>query len=69
MLFYMDRSPHNIQRITKWIPPEVDYNCLNPGYTYAFQDYQVLFEKNNKNLKQVGPHCLLVLRYLLFFKF
>ena len=63
----MDRSPHNIQRITKCIQSEVDYNFLNPGYTYAFQDDQVLLEQNDKELKQVCPHCLLVLRYPLFF--
>ena len=32
----MDFSPHTIKRITKWIQSEVDYNLLNPGYTYAF---------------------------------
>ena len=40
----MDLSPHNIQRITKWIQLEVDYNFLNPGYTYAFQDEHVLLK-------------------------
>ena len=34
--FDMNLSPHNIQRITKWIQNEVDYNFLNPGNTYAF---------------------------------
>ena len=34
----MELSPHNIQRITKWIQSEVDDNFLNPGYTYALQD-------------------------------
>ena len=64
----MDLSPLNIQRITKWIQSEVDYNFLNPGYTYAFKDDQVLLEQNGKKLKQVCPHCLLVPRYLLFYK-
>ena len=63
----MDLSPHNIQRITKWIQSEVDYNFLNLCYTYAFQDDQVLLEQNDKELKQVCPHCLLVSRYPLFF--
>ena len=63
----MELSPHNIQRITKWIQSEVDYNFLNPCYTYAFQDDQVLLEQNDKELKQVCPHCLLVPRYPLFF--
>ena len=64
----MDLSPHNIQRITKWIQSEVDYNFLNPGYTYAFQDEHVLLEQIDKELKQVCPHCLVVSRYLLLFK-
>ena len=64
----MDLSPHNIQRIKKWIQSEVDYNFLNPGYTIGFQDDQVLLEQNDKELKQVCPQCLLVLRYPLFFK-
>ena len=34
----MDLSPHNIQRITKWIQTEVDYKFLNPGYTIAFNE-------------------------------
>ena len=50
----MDRSPHNIQRITEWIQSEVDYNFLNPGYTIAFNDDQVVFEQNDKELKQVA---------------
>ena len=66
--FSMDLSPHNIQRTTKLIQSEVDYNFLNPGYTIAFNDYQVLLEHNDKELKQVCPHCLLVPRYPLFFK-
>ena len=64
----MELSPHNIQRITKWIQSEVDYNFLNPGYTYAFQNDQVLLEQNDKELKLVCPHCLLVPRYPLFIK-
>ena len=64
----MDFSPHNVQRITKWIQLEVDYNFLNPGYTIGFQDDQVLLEQNDKELKQVCPHCLLFPRYPLFFK-
>ena len=64
----MDLSPHNIQRITEWIKSEMDYNFLNPGYTIAFNDDQVLLEQNDKELKQVCPHCLLVPRYPLFFK-
>ena len=54
----MELTPHNIQRITKLIQSEVDYNFLNPGYTYAFQDDQVSLEANDKELKQVCPHCL-----------
>ena len=64
----MDLSPHNIQRITKWIQSEVDYNLLNPGYTIAFNDNQDLLEQNDNKLKQVCPYCLLVPRYPLFFK-
>ena len=64
----MDPSPHNIQRITKWIQSDVEYNFLNPGYTIAFNDYQVLLEQNNNELKQVCPHWWLVPRYPLFFK-
>ena len=64
----MDLSPHNIQRITKWIQSEVDYNFLNPGFTIAFNDDQVLLEHNDKELKQVCPHCLLDSRYPLFLK-
>ena len=64
----MDLSPHNIQRITKWIQSEVDYNFLNPGYAIAFNDDQVLLEQNDQELMQVCPHCLLVPRYPLFFK-
>ena len=44
----MDLAPHNIQRITKWIQSKVDYNFLKTGYTYAFQDYKVLLEQNDK---------------------
>ena len=58
----MDLSFHNIQRITKWIQSEVDYNFLNPGYTIAFNDDQILLEQNDQELKQVCPHCLLVPR-------
>ena len=64
----MDFSPHNTQRITKWIQSEVDYNFLNPGYSIGFQDDQVLLEHNDTKLKQVCPYCLLVPRYPLFFK-
>ena len=64
----MDLSPHNIQRIKKWIQSEVDYNCLNSCYTIGFQDDQVLLEQNDRKLKQICPHCLLDLRYPLFFK-
>ena len=63
----MDLSPHNIQRIKKWIQSEVDYNFLNPSYTIGFQDDQGFLEQNDKELKQVYPHCLLVPRYPLFF--
>ena len=45
----------------------MDYNFLNPGYTIGFHDDQVLLEQNDKELKQVCPHCLLVPRYPLFF--
>ena len=63
----MDRSPHNIQRITKWIQSEVDYNFLNPGYTIAFNDDQVLLEQNDNELKQACPNFLLGPRYLFWF--
>ena len=46
----------------------MDYNFLNPGYTIAFNDDQVVLEQNDKELKQVCRHCLLVTRYKLFFK-
>ena len=64
----MDLSPHNIQRITKWIQSEVDYNFLNPGYTIAFNGDQFLYEQNDQELIQVCPHCLLVPRYPFCFK-
>ena len=64
----MDRSPHNIKRITKLIKSEVDYTFLNPSYTISFQYVQILLEQNNKEYKQVSPYCLLVPRYSLFFK-
>ena len=64
----MDPSPHNIQRITKLIQSEVDYNFLNPGYTIAFNDDQVLLEQNDNELKHIYFHCLLVPRYPMFFK-
>ena len=64
----MDLSPDNIQRITEWIQSEVDYNFLNPGYTIAINDDQVLLEQNDNDLKQFCSHCLLVPRYLLFIK-
>ena len=54
----MDYSPNNIQRITQWIQSEVDYNFVNPGYTIAFNDDQVLLEQNDQELIQVCPHCL-----------
>ena len=63
----MNLSPHNIQRITKWIQSEVDYNFHNLGYTIAFNDDQVLLEQNDNELKQVCIYCLLVPRYPLFF--
>ena len=66
--FSMDLLPHNIMRITKWIQSKVDYNFLNPGYTIAFIDDQVLLEHIDKEIKQVFPHCILVPRYPLFFK-
>ena len=46
----------------------MDYKFINPGYTIAFQDYQVLLEKNDRKLKQICAHCLLVSQYFLFFK-
>ena len=46
----------------------MDYNFLNPGYAYAFQDDQVLLEQNDKEFKKVCSHCLLVPRYRLYFK-
>ena len=33
---------------------------LDPGYTYAFHYDQVLLKQDDKKLKQVFPHCLLV---------
>ena len=63
----MDLSPHNIQRITEWIQSEFNYNFLNPGYTIAFKDEQVVYEQSEKELKQVCPYCLLIPRYPLFF--
>ena len=50
-------SPHNIQRITESIQSEVDYNLFNPSYTIAINDNQVLLGQNDKELKQVCPHC------------
>ena len=64
----MNLLPHNIQRITEWIQLEVDYNFLNLGYTIAFNNDQILLEQNDKELKQICPNCLLVVRYPLFFK-
>ena len=64
----MDPSTYNIQRITEWIQSEIYYNFLNPGYTIAFNDDQVVLEQNEKELKQGCPHCLLVPRYPMFFK-
>ena len=64
----MDLSPHNTKLITEWIQSEVDYNFLNPGYTIAFNDDQILLEQNDNKLKQVCFHCLFVPRYPLFFK-
>ena len=61
----MDLSLNNIQRITEWIQSEIDYNFLNPDYTIAFNDNQILLEQINNELKQVCPHCLLVQRCLL----
>ena len=46
----------------------MDDNLLYPGYIYAFQNDFVLLEQNDKTLKQVCPHCLLVQRYSLFIK-
>ena len=67
-MFFINHSPHNIQRITKWIQSEVDYNFLNPYYTIAFNDEKVLLEQNDNELKLVCPYCLFVPRYPLFFK-
>ena len=64
----MDLLPNNIQQITKWIQSEVDYNFVNPGYTTAFNDDQVLYAQNDQELIQVCPHCSLVPRYQFFFK-
>ena len=64
----MELSLHNIQRITQWIHNEIDDNFLNPGYTISFQDEKVLLQQSAKELKQVCPLCLLVPKYLLFFK-
>ena len=46
----------------------MDYNFLNLGDTIGFQDDQVLLEQNDKEQKQVCPHCLLVPKDPLFFK-
>ena len=59
----MELTPYNIQQITKCIQSEVDYNFFNAGYTYAFKDDQVLLEQNDKEIKQVCFHCLLVPKY------
>ena len=64
----MDLLLHNIQRITEWIQSEVDYNFLNPCYTVAFNDDQILLKQDDKELKQVCRYCLLVPTYSLFFK-
>ena len=45
-----------------------NYNFLYPGYSIAFNNDQILLKQNDKELKQVCPHCLLVPRYQLFFK-
>ena len=66
ILFYMDLSPHNIQRITEWIHAELDYNFLTPGYSNAFKNKQVLLE--NQELKQICAICNHVPRYPLFYK-
>ena len=68
ILFYMDLSPHNIQRITEWLQSKVDYNFHNFGYTIAFNDDEILLEQNDKELKQVCPYFLLVPRYPFFLK-
>ena len=60
ILSHMDLSPHNIQRIKKWIQSEAEYKFRNKGYTICNQDDQVLLEQNDIELKQVCPHCLLV---------
>ena len=52
----MELSPHNFQRIIKWIQSKMDYNCFFPGYTYAFHDNQVLLEQNYKEFEHVCPH-------------
>ena len=52
----MDLSPHNIQRIREWIQSGVDYNFLNPGYTIAFKDDQMVVEQSGKELNQVCPY-------------
>ena len=61
----MDLSLHNIQRITEWIQSVVDYNFLNPGYTIAFNDNQVLLEQNDNDLKQVLPSLLISSKILI----
>ena len=68
ILLNMDLSHNNIKRITKSIQSTVEYNFLNPSYTIGFQDDQVLHEQNDKVLKQVCTHCLLVPRYLIIVK-
>ena len=55
----MDLSLHNVQRITRWIQSEVDYNFLNPGYTIAFQDEIVLIEQSDKEFEQSLPSLLI----------
>ena len=65
----MEFLNQNIQRITELIHSKVDYNVFNSGYTIVYNDDHVLLKQNDKTLKQVGCHSLLVPRYLLFFKF
>ena len=47
----------------------MDYTFLNLGNTIPFNDDQLLLEQNDKELNHVGPYCLLVPRYPVFFNF
>ena len=64
--YYIDLSPHNIQRITEWIHAELDYHLLTPGYLNVCQNKQVILE--NQELKIIWAICNHVPRCPLFYK-